>query len=81
MDTMHGQNDCVLCNCYTDLTTCFSSQPIMKKKSRACARVPFLVIFTVCIFSLEEIGLRFEQEIKIISKYRDCLIVLRIVIC
>ena len=26
-------------------------------------------------------GLRFVQEIKIISKYRDCLKVLRIVIC
>ena len=26
-------------------------------------------------------GLRFEQKIKIISKYRDCLKILRIVIC
>ena len=26
-------------------------------------------------------GLRFVQEIKVISKYRDCLKILRIVIC
>ena len=32
---------------------------------------------TMILFS----GLRFVQEIKFISKYRDCLKILRIVIC